>query len=72
MIVQRVKCDNPKCKSVETLENIEPFVPPYGWFSIEATVIGCGPHIVVDVCKPECAKAAIYTALENYYAEMNK
>jgi hypothetical protein len=64
MRVTRIKCDNPKCKSVGEPEwinkdNPTDYTPPYAWWHVDGNRFGPGPSIQVEVCSVKCISPAI-------------
>jgi len=60
VIVKMTKCDNPSCTTTGKAENEEdPYVPPYGWLTLQGGFIGTGPFFEVVVCSLDCLEAAV-------------
>jgi hypothetical protein len=64
MLVKMIKCDNPKCKSVEAPEWVDDDDPtkytgPYGWIDSDICFVGSGPNLHVDACSVACLSPAV-------------
>lgn len=66
-----VECDAPSCGSVAPPEwqNGTEYGTPYGWWKVEATCVGSGPSVDIEVCDISCVAEAMEATLRRQYTE---